>query len=277
MKIGLALSGGGVLGAAHLGLLSELEKNNVKLDIVSGTSIGAILGLLYIDGGMKSVESFLDDLKGAGIFSKGNIKFALPDKVFEQIKISLQKIVRAKNFYDLPIKFCCVATDLESGEAVVLENGNVVDAVMASSAYPGVFLPQEIHGKLLVDGGITINLPTKILKDKKADFIIGSSLFGISKFEDLGDRQKYKVNRIKIALRSLDIIQKELAQRDMKKCDFCFDMPVNDYQWYHFDKIDEIRKAGEEHATEEIKKLIKLLGDHKTKPKRTFWERVLKV
>ena len=267
MKIGLVLSGGGVLGVAHISVLKELEANNIKISAISGCSSGAIIGALYADGGILRIEAFLRDLEDAGLFAKRNIKFALPDKVFDQIRQSLRKNLRSKKFYDLSVDYCCTATDLIAGKAISLHDGDLVDSIMASASYPGVFQAQEIGGKILIDGGVTNNLPVLPIKNK-TDFIIGSSLHKVQSLEKL-DTVK-KLSRLAVTLRSIDLMQQELAEIAAKDCDFVFYPPIEEFNWYNFDKIFEIEKISDQYAGDRIKELKKVISGTMRK-KKGFW------
>jgi NTE family protein len=267
MKIGLALSGGGVLGVAHVSILRQIEENNIKINMVSGSSSGAIIGALFADGGVKTIEIFLDDMEKAGVFTKGNLKFALPDRLFAQVRQSLEKTLEAKKFYDLKTEFSCIASDMLNGKMVILNSGNIIDAVMASAAYPGVFQPQEIDGKILVDGAITRNLPVGVLKGKKPDFIIGSSLYRVGKISRQ-ENGKNKLNRLSTALRALNILQQELAELEGRDCDFLFTPPVDNFNWYSFDRLQEIRKIADEYSLVQIDNLKREL---KKKDHKGFW------
>lgn len=273
MKIGLALSGGGVLGAAHLGLLEEIEKNKIEVKIVGGVSSGAIVGALYAAGGVKKIDDFLYDLSAEGLFDKKKILFnALPDKFFTKIESILQKHL-PENFYDLPINFFCLATNFVKGRPVEFSNGNLVEAVMASSAYPGVFSPRNIEGKSLIDGGVACNLPVSTLKDRGADFIIASSLYNIEEMEQY-EEDENNPGRLLVARRALDIMQQHLADYEKKQSDFCFEPPVKSFSWYNFDKMDEIRQIGKDYAKEIMPNLIKKISSKKDE-KHGFWKRLL--
>jgi NTE family protein len=261
MKIGLALSGGGVLGVAHLGVLKLIEKEKIQMNYISGTSAGAIIGALFAAGGVAKVEAFLDDLKNQGLFSRANLIFGgLPDKTFETIRTTLQKHLPNK-FYDLNINFVCVATHFAEGSPVYLESGDLVDALMASSAFPGAFPAQDIDGKSLIDGGISRNLPAGILRKKGVDFVIGSSLYNI-KVMDKFDVEGNEPGRLLSTLRSIDIMQKELARYEMKKCDYVFTPPVETFSWFHFSKMADIRAIGEEYANANSAEFLKELKRH---------------
>jgi len=275
MKIGLALSGGGALGAAHIGIVEELEKNKIGIDSICGTSSGAIIGLLYAYGGLKTVNHFFDELDKTGLLNKTSLIFKRNSTIFFSVEEILRKCIKASEFYELKIKFSCVATDLKNGNAVILKLGDPVKAVMASAAYPGVFPIQKIGTKYLIDGGLTRNLPSGILKKQGLDFIIGSSLYGLKKFDKFDPDGNIKANPIDIAVRSLDIMQKELANYEVESCDFCFQPEVNDYRWYHFDAINDIRLTGKECAAKHIGDLLKEINSHREPQKKGFWKSLL--
>lgn len=275
MKIGLALSGGGTLGAAHIGVLEELERNKIEINSICGTSSGAIIGLLYADGGLKSIELFFDELKKADLLNKANLILKRNSTIFSTVEEILNKCVKAKEFYELKIKFSCVATNLKNGEAVVLKLGNPVKAVMASAAYPGVFPVQQIGSKFLVDGGLTKSLPAGVLKKQGLDFVIGSSLYGIKEFDNFDSDGDIKTNLLDIAARSLDIIQKELASYEIPNCDFCFQPEVHNFRWYDFDLIDEIRKTGKDSAVKHMDDLLSKIASFSVPKKKSFLNRLL--
>lgn len=258
MKIGLALSGGGVLGVAHIGLLEELEKNNIRLSIISGTSSGAIIGALFAKGGTKKIHEFLEDLAKAGLFTRSKLLMKMhPDKVFEEIRSALKKHLGTQAFYDLNTKFACLATDITTGRRVVFEKGNLIDCIMASAAYPGVFSVQKIGENYYIDGGISRNLPVGTARRLGANFVIGSSLYNVSSLGKFDKDGNLKLNRLDVAVRSLDIIQKNLAELEERHCDFLFQPPVEDFSWYNFDKMSEILEIGRKNAREYIPGLQK--------------------
>ena len=206
-KVGLVLSGGGALGMAHIGVLKMIEKYEIPIDYVTGTSMGAIIGALYASGYSASeIEEIIDSIGWIDLLSdKTERKYrALADREqfeksiillnFEKLKPKLPEgliygqniynllslltwhVREIKDFNDLPIPFKCVATDIQTGEAVVLEKGNLVDAVRASMAIPSVFSAIEIDGKLLVDGGVVRNIPVSDVKEMGADIVIASDV-----------------------------------------------------------------------------------------------------
>jgi NTE family protein len=208
LRIGLALSGGGALGLAEIGVLQWLEENQIPVDRVAGTSMGSIIAAMYASGmspaeiqkfaeGIDWVEAFLPEptyaqlayrrkqdrrdyqidaplglkhgLKGPNGFNPGHGIGLLLDRIaFPESGIA--------SFDDLPIPFRCVATDMLSGDRVVLHDGSLATAVRASMAIPGVFTPVEINGRVLADGGMVENIPVEAVHEMEADAVIAVDL-----------------------------------------------------------------------------------------------------
>lgn len=276
MKIGLALSGGGAMGAAHIGLIEELIRNNIKIDAICGTSAGAIAGLLYSYGGIPALNTFFQDMDNAGLFSRTKIIFKKNETIFSMIEELLQKNVKVKHFSDLNVKFSCIATDLVTGEVVHLKTGDPIKAVMASAAYPGIFPVQKYGGRHLIDGGVTRSLPAGFLKEEGIDFVIGSSLYSIEKYEKNETDGKLKAGSLSIALRALNILEKELTEYEVKNCDYCFFPKTNEYRWYEFHKIYELREAGNVCAKTFMPEL-KLAISAKSQKSKTIWQKLFGV
>ena len=203
-KIGLVLSGGGAKGLAHIGVLKVIDSLGIKIDYIGGTSMGAIIGGMYASGYTgKQLDSIfntlsIDDLVQDNIPRKSKIlinkrnddvyALVLPFKNFKlETPNALSKGVynfnflsklsyhvrNTRDFKKLPIPFFCMATDIETGEEVVLDKGIFPQALVASSSIPSVFYPIEIEGRLLIDGGVTNNYPVEKLRELGANFIIG--------------------------------------------------------------------------------------------------------
>jgi len=204
-KIGLALSGGGARGGAHVGVLKAIEEYGIPIDYVAGTSMGAIIGALFASGySADEIEKILietdwntafkdsPDRKYETMrkkqlqreflipfrvgFNHGEIQLPLGaingqqlDQIFQSLFLP---VVGINNFDDLPIPFRAVATDLVTGEAVVLSHGSLSDSVRASMSVPAVFMPVRIGNHLLVDGGMSNNLPVDIVREMGADVVI---------------------------------------------------------------------------------------------------------
>lgn len=203
-KIALVLSGGSARGAAHIGVLKVLEENRIPVDFIAATSMGAIIGGLYAAGmspeemdrtltstdwndlfndrpsrAHLSVRRKQEDMEALMRFEMGwshgltfPASFVAGDKLMFYLRKLTLQTQGISNFDQLPIPFRAVATDIENGDMVVLNQGSLAEALRASMAIPGAFAPQEIDGRLLVDGFLTANLPISVAREAKADLII---------------------------------------------------------------------------------------------------------
>lgn len=204
-KIGLVLSGGGARGAAHLGVLRELERQHIPVDYIAGTSMGAIIGGLYASGmAVDEIEKALAEIDWADIlkdeperselsyrrkrddddflvrqaFGIGADGVKLPAGMLQGQKLLLllkeltRSVANVQDFDKLPVPFRAVATDISNGQAVVIGSGDLALAMRASSSIPSAFAPVKWDGKLLVDGGVADNLPVAVVKLMGADRVI---------------------------------------------------------------------------------------------------------
>lgn len=218
-KIGLVLGGGGAKGGAHIGVLKVLEENNIKVDYIAGTSIGAYVGGMYALGySAEEIEvlmfnedwdqGYSDDVAREDLryrdkelrdtynlqlnlgFKDGSVKaargFLVGQSMNRILRNSTKSIHTFNSFDDLAIPYRAIATDLSTSEAVIIDSGNIIDAMQASASVPGAVQPLEIEGRLLVDGGIANNLPVDIVREMGADIIIavdiGSALEASNQF-----------------------------------------------------------------------------------------------
>ena len=221
-RVGLVLSGGGARGIAHVGVLKVLEQLNVPIDAVAGTSMGAVVGGLYASGlNAREIEKIMTSLNWQAAFHDRppredltlrrkqedenflvkfplgvrDHKIVLPKGLVEGQSLSqlLRRltlpVARITDFDDLPTQFRAVATDLESGEQVVLASGDLTSAMRASMSAPGIFAPVERQGRLLVDGGIADNVPVDVARAMGVDLVIvvdvGSPLQQRAKLSDV--------------------------------------------------------------------------------------------
>ncbi|MCH4830890.1 patatin-like phospholipase family protein [Flavobacterium columnare] len=181
-NIGIVLSGGGSKGLAHAGVLHFLEENKIKPNSISGTSVGAIIAALYAIG--KSPLEILEFFRSIYFFHWKHFTFSkaglIDGNAFESY---FYKIFKDLKIGDLPIEIQITATDLIKGELKVFnDKTRVVDAILASSSFPGVFSPYEFEGNLYSDGGILNHFPTDLLKGK-CDYCIGVYVSPIQKIE----------------------------------------------------------------------------------------------
>ncbi|UWX59896.1 patatin-like phospholipase family protein [Chryseobacterium oranimense] len=217
-RIGLSLAGGGAKGFSHVGVLKVLDSLGVKVDYISGTSMGAIVGGLYASGySGKEIEKIVMDTdfyslimdpksrQESSFFNKSvdkyllsiplkNGKISLPSSISSGqrnvylLKELFKNVSNIDDFSKLPIPFMCVATNLESGNMEIFEKGDLVQSIMASSAFPSLMDPVKIGDSIYIDGAMTVNYPSKPLKDKGIDIVIGVDLNqDLSKREDLNN------------------------------------------------------------------------------------------
>ena len=185
LKFGLALGGGSARGIAHIGVIQVLEAYHIPIDMIAGTSIGSVVGSVYATGA--SVEQ----IKEAALSMKRSKTISLMDPTLplsgllsgNRVEEILNKIaLKDKTFDDLKIPFAAVATDIETGAKVILNQGSVIKAVRASISIPGIFTPVKYQDYYLVDGGVVDPVPVDVVEKMGADIIIAVSLAKISPY-----------------------------------------------------------------------------------------------
>lgn len=172
-RIGLALGGGAVRGAAHVGVLQVLEGAGIRPDVIAGTSIGAIVGAGYAAGLSTDALVELFGTLNWNRLVRPMMRVSLNLLSSGRLRRFLAEALPVTTFEELAIPFRAVACDINRGEPVVLGTGDVVEAICASSALPGLFTPIQHGDRLLVDGGVVNNLPLDVVRDMGADYVIG--------------------------------------------------------------------------------------------------------
>ncbi len=260
-KIGLALSGGGALGAAHIGIIEEIEKAGIRPDCVCGVSSGAIIGLIYAAGGTKALRDFFDEIVGSKIFQKKEyLLIGGPRRIREFVESSLEKRVAGRSFAGLEMNFAAVATNVATGRKEIISRGDPVAAVMASSAYPALAPIRKIGNNYYFDGGVTCNLPAEDVRRMGADFVVGSSIYSIS---EIDRKEVAKMGKLAILWRTFDIFDKQLNRYEARDCDFLFKPKIDSFKIFNFTRMREIEKMGRAHAKRNIKTLVNLLENGK--------------
>jgi NTE family protein len=172
MKIGLALSGGGARGITHIGVIKAMEELGVKPDVISGTSAGSIVAVLYANG-MKPDEIF-DVVNNLSLFRSVKMAWAWSGLLkMEGLRALLTKHCPGSTFESLKIPLTVAATEIRLGEIRYFSSGELAPAIISSCSIPGIFNPVSFDGHLYVDGGLLDNLPARPLRDK-CDFLVGS-------------------------------------------------------------------------------------------------------
>ncbi|MGD9874468.1 MAG: patatin-like phospholipase family protein [Kiritimatiellia bacterium] len=177
-RIGLALGGGAARGWAHVGVLQALEEAGLEVACVAGTSAGAMVGAVYASGRLSDMETLAQQTDWRKVlYYFSDISFARAGLVDgDKVCRMLRKYISARNIEDLPLPFRAVATDIMTGEEVVLNRGEIIEAVRASISFPGIFTPVKIENRLLVDGGMVNPVPVSAVREMGADFVIAVDL-----------------------------------------------------------------------------------------------------
>ncbi len=209
-RIGLALGGGSVLGAAHVGVLRAIDEFGIPIACVAGTSIGAFIGALHAFGkSWREIEEIALDTKWLDVSRLSLSQYGLLSN--KRLGKALTGAIGGVKFADARIPLAVVATDIGKGERAVLIEGNVAEAVMASSCIPGVFIPVEIGGRMLVDGGVMENVPVSPLRDMGAEVVIGVDLTTNHSFKRPEHLVGVLLNTFGITLRNATMFQANRA------------------------------------------------------------------
>jgi len=283
--VGLTLSGGGAAGLAHIGVLKVFEEAGIPVDLVTGTSMGSIVGALYAMGYTPAQmeaevrntdwrELFeervdriylpMEEKKYDGLFTLSfpveGTRVVLPtglvsgNYIFNLLARLTWQYHGIDDFLELPRPFLCIATDLESGEQVVLDRGFLPDAIRASMSIPSVFDPVWLDGRFLVDGGVLNNMPVQEAFDMGADFVIAvNSSSDLRPADELLSLPDILTQTIAIGMRTSMHIQQDRA-------DFYIQPELSRYTTLSFGDVDEIIQAGETEARARIDE-IRALAD----------------
>ncbi len=175
-KIGLALGSGSARGWAHIGVIRALEEEGIKPDIVTGCSIGSLVGAAYAGGHLDALQQWVSDLSFLDVVRLLDVKMSGGLIEGESLMGSFSNKIAQLNIEQLPLPYAAVATDLKSGREVWLQNGPLPAAVRASIALPGLFSPVELDNRWLVDGGLTNPVPVSLCRAMGAEIIIAVNL-----------------------------------------------------------------------------------------------------
>jgi len=286
LKLALVLSGGGARGIAQLGVIRALEEYNVDVDIIVGTSIGTVIGGLYASGYTTyEIEKIIKDFNWDRALSLTN-KYQRTSLFLEQKKIQDRSLLtipldginpdilpssfsngqylsekintlilnaryHAKNsFNDLKIPFVAVATDITTGDKVVLKKGNLSESIKASITFPLLYTPININGRKLVDGGLSANIPTDIAKEQGADFtLIVNSTSPLKSIKDLNDP-------LNTADQILSITMMQLSNLQLKDANAILTPDIKNFSSNSYSNFDYLIRKGYESVVENIKSTL---------------------
>ena len=264
VSIGLALGGGFARGIVHVGVLKALEAENIPISFVAGTSVGALIGAAYCSG---VTPAELEEI-AARVRFRDLARWTLSRYGFatnQRMINFLNNILKVKTFEELRTPLAITATDFASGEGVVFRSGPLADPVRASCAYPGVFLPVMVNGRLLVDGMLAHSLPTRPVRDMGADRVIAVSLR--SRWSEAGGPK-----HIFDVIGQCFSIAQDMNCVQAKQCaDFVIEPDVTGYRYDDFERSSELVALGESvtHAAlPEIRKWLEIATTNRAPGKR---------
>lgn len=178
-KLGLALGGGAALGWAHIGIIQVLNEEGIKPDLVTGTSIGSLVGAYHVAGKMEELEGIARGMNWRRMIRLADVQVGKNGFLAgEPVMALLREHLGDLKIEDLDMPFAAVASDLVSGEQVIFRSGDIVSAIRASISIPGVFTPVRSGAHLLVDGGLLNTVPISTCRDLGADIVIGVNIVG---------------------------------------------------------------------------------------------------
>ncbi len=244
-KIGLALGGGVVLGAAHIGVLQALQEMEIDVDIVTGTSIGAFIAALYAFGKPWDViESIARDLEWVDMASLALSQYGLLSN--HKLGEIMHDFIGDVRFDEARIRLGMVASDVVTGERVRLTEGQVGEAVMASSCIPGIFAPVNIAGSMLIDGGLLENVPIMLAHEMGADRIIAVDLFTASHSRRTPD------NLIDLLMNTYYAAMRYAARPYNEFADVVITPDLSEFSLLNTNQIPALTKAGYLAAKEQL-------------------------
>lgn len=252
MKIGISLSGGGARGIAHLGILQALQEIGVKIDKIIGVSSGSIVGVFY-SAGYKPKET-LDFIKKSKFLWSMRPTFWKPGLLdMKGLEKLFLKYLPNNSFTNLHIPLIISATNLNTGEEVHFSEGELIQPIMASCAMPFIFSPIQYQDRLLIDGGISNNMPTQPLED--CDLIIGAYSNPYNPEDSLKSSKS-------VLERSILLLVKKSVQAELDSCDILLSpMGLSKFSALQFKKADELYKIGYEDTIQKAKEIEQVLKE----------------
>jgi NTE family protein len=251
--VGLALGGGFARGFAHLGVLQVLEENHIPVSHIAGTSVGSILGAAYASGApLANIISTCRTLRFRDIARWRVSRLGLASN--QRLGTLIERVFESRQFETLRIPLAVVATDLTSGEPVVFKQGNLVDAIRASCAFPGLFEPVQIGTRCLADGGLVAPVPTRAARELGAISVIGISV-GMQ-----DGHRGVPTNIFQVVSRAVSAAQKHQLEIWERHADLVLRPDVQSLAWDDFDRAEEAIQAGAAAARRALPRIQKLLG-----------------
>ena len=277
--VGLALGVGVAYGFCHIGVLKVIEEEKIPVDVISGSSVGALIAGLWATG--KGSEEILEIITQE--FKKPKYIWGLVDLTFpifgfikgNKLHRFLKKYLGNKTFYDVKLPLKIITSDVKRKETVILEKGLLVDAIMASCTMPGVFMPFKFKQSLLFDGGVINPLPTEPLFKMGIRKIIAVNVTPsredvLKQYEKIKNvepssgqyyQKKLKTNILDIIFSSVEVMQSELAGREAQLADIVLHPDTSGLYWLELHRAGEFAQRGEEEARKKLDKIWQVINE----------------
>lgn len=251
-KIGLALSGGGARGIAHLGVMQALDELGVQIDAISGTSAGAIMGAFYAaDVAPKEVVEFIKSIKWLKFVRPAISKTGLLS--VHKLKALFVRHLPVNSFQETTKSLTINATDISKGEIRYFNQGELIPAILASCCMPVIFDPMVIDGTAYMDGGVLNNLPVEPLKES-CEVVIGSHCNPVDREFAITNAKTLLERTFLMAIRNNTLQRQEL-------CDVFIEPPaLGKYVGSDFNKADELFKIGYDYTLSRSKELLQVIN-----------------
>jgi len=246
-KVGIALGAGAARGLAHIGVLQVFREHDIPVDVVAGTSAGAIVGSLFAAGtDLDMLARFVQELNWGKLVNVTLPHLGLVSS--EPMYQLLRLFTRDRTFADLDVPLAVVATDIRTGEEVVINSGLVADGVRASFSIPGIFVPVERDGRLLVDGGLVNRVPADVCRRLGADVVIAVDV-GLP---PIGKRVK---NLADVILRTIEILDRESARQRIAAANVVIKPELGNVMSTQLNRAAEIIAAGRTAAEKQLSQI----------------------
>lgn len=251
-KLGLALSGGGTRGIAHLGVLKAFAERRIRFDYVAGTSAGSLVGAIYCSGA--NLDDVIAETKTVTRKELINKRFVIGSDS-DNIRRLADKFLQGMTFGDLQTPFSCVAVDIVSGREVVLSRGSVSRAVSASCAVPALFTPVQYDDMLLVDGGLLNNMPADVCRQMGADIVVGVDLN-----HNRGNKGARPRNLMDTLAATWNITTKSTMYKGQHNSDLVIEPELTEYKNTSLNDVDDRIQAGYDATVKVMDELLNLIS-----------------
>jgi len=254
-KVALVLGGGAARGFAHVGVIRVLEQEKIPIHLIVGTSVGSLIGALYADKGNSfDLEVIAFKLEKEDLFDFSVLASTIGPVKGDRLEQFVKEKVSREKIEDLPVPFAAVATNLNTGQPVVLTRGSIAKAVRASSSIPGVFTPVQYFDMTLVDGGVVDNVPVDVARTMGADLVIAVNIG-----KDVVN--KNTANIIDITLQAVNIMANEISAIKMRDADILIEPDVGSVKMMDFSMKESLMRAGIEAAQNAIPEIQEKIRD----------------